>query len=588
MAEVDKGKRLQSHASPKMKQNSRMSTGRARSNSRSSGSRSQPSFDQFDLAINPMTMKPVNANSPNTKIGGSVIPILPTSPPGPDMMQSTINAPLERQVVPPPTFTSRNRYTHILILRSLNGTFETKYLVIPFKPDALKLGRPVVSSNSSGNGNGGSGPNGNNCGSNSKRDASSMVKSDNGNFDSRVLSRNHASLSCDSKTGKIYIKDLKSSNGTFVNGNRIDQEYVELKVGDVIDLGTDIDTKFEHRKISAFVEEISVIPLIDGITELPNTFSETGNNKTDLSSSMPLGVAKTIQGHAQLQSQSFSKQQQSQPTTTAINSNRYNLHRGNDDPYLAVTASTAQRAAFEAAMFGDVNNLDIEDAVLGPETEILSGIFINNSIGTSPNLINIIKSLATEIALEKQEFLKLKSIENFLVNYTTNLEYVNKLMMEMNDKQLVKLQNSLKQQFTEKHETLIKDTKAQIEKTKNDANEFKDICNEKGKNDNATIQGLEMQVDDLKTRLEVEKYKNTKLQASNTTQKKVSKINIADSTALAEEGIDDDKPSKIDKNRQYLDEHKANAGKSLKGATLLTITAVSVGFIALILKYSYK
>lgn len=157
--------------------------------------------------------------------------------------------------------TPRNKYTHIIILKSLNETFETKFLVVPFKPESLKLGRPVVSSNSSGSQS--FGGMGNVNGVNKQDQQIPQVRPDNGHFDSRVLSRNHAALSCDPSTGNIYIRDLKSSNGTFVNGSRIDQNDVELKVGDVIDLGTDIDSKFEHRKISAFVEDISVIPLIN-------------------------------------------------------------------------------------------------------------------------------------------------------------------------------------------------------------------------------------------------------------------------------------------------------------------------------------
>lgn len=528
MAEIEKSRRPP-HNSPTVKQNNRMSGGRSRSNSRSSGSRVQPSFDQFDIA-------------------------------------GTTSTTPERRPVPPPTFTSRNRYTHILILKSLNSTFETKYLVIPFKPDALKLGRPVVNSNI--NNNGGSGQGGSN-----KRDTNTMVRPDNGNFDSRVLSRNHASLSCDSLTGKIHIKDLNSSNGTFLNGNRINQEDIELKVGDVIDLGTDIDTKFEHRKISAFVEEISVIPLIDGATELSSIQLSDSNQISQKN------VAKTVQGHTQDPSASIGKNiSQSYAPTNYMNQGTNN---GN------LTASTAQRAAFEAAMFGDVNNLDLEDAVLGPETEILSGIFISNSIGTSPNLINTIKSLATEIVLEKKEYSKLKSIENFLVNYTTNLEYVNKLMIEMNDKQLIKLQNSLRQQYTEKHEALINETKEQIEKTKTDATNFKEACDEKTKNSTTTICNLKMEVEDLKTRLEVEKYKNSKFQNTTSSQK------LQDSSSTQEKSVntDNQKASEISSNketRNYSDINSTKPHKGLINKTILTITAVSVGLLAIVLKYSSR
>ena len=573
MTEVDKGKKMTMSNSPKVKQTGRMITGRARSNSRSSGSRVQPSFDQFDATVAPEPMGPVVGVAPFPGTGApSTISAQP--------IVSSPKATIERRPLPPPAFSSRNRYTHILILKSLNGTFETKYLVIPFKPDALKLGRPVVNStNTNGNNNSNSGS--------SKRDTSSMVKPDNGNFDSRGLSRNHASLSCDSKTGNIYIRDLKSSNGTFVNGNRIDQTDVELKVGDVIDLGTDIDTKFEHRKISAFVEEISVIPLIDGITELPNSLTEKTEKNINGKNTV---IAKTIPGNSRKSEQTregLFQNPRSEPflSTSTVSTNG-NSYKNSNQPSLAVTASTAQRAAFEAAMFGDVNNLDIEDAVLGPETEILSGIFINNSIGTSPNLINIIKTLATEIALEKQESMKLKSIENFLVNYTTNLEYVNKLMIEMNDKQLVKLQNSLKQQFTEKHDSLIKDTKLKIEQSQKDANEFKSICSEKNKQDTESIRNLEMELEDLKTRLEVEKYKNTKLQA--TSQASKQKSSGLPNPPPTSEGQNNDTGSDNAESENGLTKNSNTKAHDVNSKTLWTITAVSVGFIALFVKLTAK
>lgn len=39
-------------------------------------------------------------------------------------------------------------------------------------------------------------------------------------FDCKVLSRNHALLWYEKETGKFFLQDTKSSNGTFVNNNR--------------------------------------------------------------------------------------------------------------------------------------------------------------------------------------------------------------------------------------------------------------------------------------------------------------------------------------------------------------------------------
>ena len=49
-------------------------------------------------------------------------------------------------------------------------------------------------------------------------------------FDSKVVSANHATLSC--KEGNWYLRDENSTNGTFVNGKKVIQ--TSLKVGDVI------------------------------------------------------------------------------------------------------------------------------------------------------------------------------------------------------------------------------------------------------------------------------------------------------------------------------------------------------------------
>lgn len=98
-------------------------------------------------------------------------------------------------------------------------------------------------------------------------------------------------------------------------------------------------------------------------------------------------------------------------------------------------------------MFGDINNSELDDDILGPETEVLSGIFINNSAGTSINLINMIKTLTTELSLEKQELEKLHSMQNFMQNYTINLDFINKHMIDMNEKHLLKLSTALQKLY---------------------------------------------------------------------------------------------------------------------------------------------
>ncbi|KNZ76186.1 hypothetical protein J132_11306 [Termitomyces sp. J132] len=82
----------------------------------------------------------------------------------------------------------------------------------------------------------------------------------NGYFDSKVLSRQHAEVW--EEGGKIFIKDVKSSNGTFINGDRLSPEGIEsdpneLKNDDIVEFGIDIvgdDNKtIIHHKVAARV-----------------------------------------------------------------------------------------------------------------------------------------------------------------------------------------------------------------------------------------------------------------------------------------------------------------------------------------------
>ena len=50
-----------------------------------------------------------------------------------------------------------------------------------------------------------------------------------------VASRRHCQLTCNGDSLKIH--DLKSTNGTYVNGNRINTNEVELNAGDRIKIG---------------------------------------------------------------------------------------------------------------------------------------------------------------------------------------------------------------------------------------------------------------------------------------------------------------------------------------------------------------
>ena len=146
--------------------------------------------------------------------------------------------------------------TALLALQPLTGTFDKKQIVVPFFPDVQKIGRQT--------------------------NQKTIPAASNGYFDSKVLSRQHAEIWAD-RNGKIWIRDVKSSNGTFVNGVRLSQENKEsdpheLREQDTLELGIDIVSEDQksivHHKVSAKVEMAGLYsntPMLDMMHTDPGT-----------------------------------------------------------------------------------------------------------------------------------------------------------------------------------------------------------------------------------------------------------------------------------------------------------------------------
>lgn len=83
------------------------------------------------------------------------------------------------------------------------------------------------------------------------------------------ISRHHAHIS--SKTGRAWIEDLGSRNGTFVNGERIDRQ-VELREGDKIQVGRGTVLRFGYQDAldESFHASLLSSALRDGLTKLFN------------------------------------------------------------------------------------------------------------------------------------------------------------------------------------------------------------------------------------------------------------------------------------------------------------------------------
>uniref|UniRef100_H2MSE5 Sarcolemmal membrane-associated protein n=1 Tax=Oryzias latipes TaxID=8090 RepID=H2MSE5_ORYLA len=90
----------------------------------------------------------------------------------------------------------------------------------------------------------------------------------NATFDCKVLSRNHALIWFDHKTGKFYLQDTKSSNGTFVNSQRLsrgseESPPCEVLSGDIIQFGVDVTEntrKVTHGSLSPLYQCFILTP----------------------------------------------------------------------------------------------------------------------------------------------------------------------------------------------------------------------------------------------------------------------------------------------------------------------------------------
>ncbi|KAF4587342.1 cytoplasm to vacuole targeting Vps64 [Ophiocordyceps camponoti-floridani] len=138
----------------------------------------------------------------------------------------------------------------VLFLLSLNGTFERKTIAVPFAPESLRIGRQT--------------------------NQKTVPTPTNGFFDSKVLSRQHAEIYAE-RNGKVYIRDVKSSNGTFVNGTRLSLENREsdpheLQTADHLELGIDIVSEDQktvvHHKVAAKVEHAGFLSNTSNVLDM--------------------------------------------------------------------------------------------------------------------------------------------------------------------------------------------------------------------------------------------------------------------------------------------------------------------------------
>ena len=94
------------------------------------------------------------------------------------------------------------------------------------------------------------------------------------------ISRKHAALLF--RDDHIWVKDLKSTNGTFVNGERVEQEQeIELRDGDMLQFASFMFMILAPERYKAHLPEIDVEPVTtvphdQGMPSIAERAAETG------------------------------------------------------------------------------------------------------------------------------------------------------------------------------------------------------------------------------------------------------------------------------------------------------------------------
>ncbi|KAG8953780.1 hypothetical protein FRC03_011659 [Tulasnella sp. 419] len=139
----------------------------------------------------------------------------------------------QQQQQPPPPPPAHQLYP-ALHLYPVNNSFLPKQIALPPGDEHVIIGR--------------------------QSDSMTVPGERNGYFDSKALDRRHAEVW--EEDGKIFIRDVKSSNGTYINGERLSPEGVEsdpfeLRTDDILEFGIDIfeedSQTIIHHKVAAKV-----------------------------------------------------------------------------------------------------------------------------------------------------------------------------------------------------------------------------------------------------------------------------------------------------------------------------------------------
>ncbi|CAI5757563.1 unnamed protein product [Candida verbasci] len=308
----------------------------------------------------------------------------------------------------------RAQVSFYVTLLPLNDTFKTKNLLVANFPETTKLGRPTGTKH--------------------------KPETNNGYFDSRVLSRNHAQIYI--SEGKLYLQDLGSSNGTYLNDVRLGNDPVEVKLNDIICLGFNVQAESTHKQISLKIDNINLV----------NT-----NEKFNEECNGHIGYIEKL--------------------ISQVNNSE---------------EDTLVDLSFENAVFGDVND-EMDDVLLGLYGNNM-GIYNNSNIVNTSTLENVLNLLILNLTKVKQQSSTINNLNTFFKNYSTNLDSLNKEYLDNQfDKELKTIKAKLETEKSDREKL-----KSQLKTLKEEnVNKF-NLINDKLKSSESEKSSLNSYINELK------------------------------------------------------------------------------------------
>uniref|UniRef100_A0AAY4BE86 Sarcolemmal membrane-associated protein n=1 Tax=Denticeps clupeoides TaxID=299321 RepID=A0AAY4BE86_9TELE len=339
----------------------------------------------------------------------------------------------------------------------------------------------------------------------------------NATFDCKVLSRNHALVWFDHKTDKFYLQDTKSSNGTFINSQRLsrgseESPPCEVLSGDIIQFGVDVTENTRKVTHGCIVSTIKLF--------LPNGM-EARRRSDVIQAPLPLPVDKVAANTPSMYSQELF--QLSQYLQEA-------LHR---EQMLEQKLATLQRllASTQEASESSWQALIDEDRLLSRLEVMGSQLQAYSKVNTCFIIFSVLMNVnQTEDAMRKE----LVTLQDDKLNYeTTAKESLRRVLQEKIEvvRKLSEVERSLSN--TEDECTHLKEmnerTKEELKELANKyngaVNEIKDLTDQiklaEGRQEELTQKGqnekkeLQMRIEEMEEKEQVLQARIEALQADN-------------------------------------------------------------------------